>query len=185
MAVFRGIWCIEPAQAAAEAEGIVATVGARKAVRDELAEHVEAYLAAGGKVREPKELMRRQSRVFQALRIEVNQEIAELENVLHAAAELIKPGGRLAIMSYHSLEDRRAKRLLRSGTFFDTPPPKDAYGNVLAPWKPLTRQAVVASEAEVERNTRARSARLRIGERTEHPAVPPSEESGPARRTRR
>ena len=52
MAVFRGIWCIEPAQAAAEAEGIVATVGARKAVRDELAEHVEAYLAAGGKVRE-------------------------------------------------------------------------------------------------------------------------------------
>ena len=141
--------------------------------------------AAGGKVREPKELMRRQSRVFQALRIEVNQEIAELENVLHAAAELIKPGGRLAIMSYHSLEDRRAKRLLRSGTFFDTPPPKDAYGNVLAPWKPLTRQAVVASEAEVDRNTRARSARLRIGERTEHPAVPPSEESGPARRTRR
>jgi 16S rRNA (cytosine1402-N4)-methyltransferase len=129
--------------------------------------------SAGGKAREPKELMRRQARVFQALRIEVNQEMQELENVLHAAAEMIKPGGRLAIMSYHSLEDRRAKRLLRSGTFNDAGPPKDVYGNLLAPWRPLTRQAVVAGEAEVQRNSRARSARLRIGERTEHPAISP------------
>ena len=130
-----------------------------------------AVLKTAGTKREPKEVMRRQARVFQALRIEVNQEMAELESVLHAAAEMIRPGGRLAIMSYHSLEDRRAKRLLRAGSFGDVTPPKDTYGNLLAPWKPLTRQAVVASDAEVARNTRARSARLRVGERTEHPPV--------------
>lgn len=141
---------------------------------------------AGGKAKEHKDLMRRQARVFQALRIEVNQEMQELESVLHAAADLIKPGGRLAIMSYHSLEDRRAKRLLRSGTFRDVDPPKDAYGNLLAPWKPLKRQAVVASETEVSRNSRARSARLRIGERTEHPAPkPPADEEMGVRGRRR
>ena len=130
-----------------------------------------AIVQAAGTKREPKEIIRRQARVFQALRIEVNQEMAELESVLHAAALLVKPGGRIAIMSYHSLEDQRAKRLLRAGTFADSPPPQDAYGNVLAPWKPLTRQAIVASDEEVEANTRARSARLRIGERTEHDPI--------------
>lgn len=130
-----------------------------------------AIVQAAGTKKEPKEIIRRQARVFQALRIEVNQEMAELESVLHAAALLVKPGGRIAIMSYHSLEDQRAKRLLRAGTFADTPPPQDAYGNVLAPWKPLTRQAIVASDEEVDANTRARSARLRIGQRTEHDPI--------------
>ncbi len=128
---------------------------------------VEVLRTAGSK-REPKEVTRRLSRVFQALRIEVNQEMAELEAVLTAAARLVRPGGRLAVMSYHSLEDRRVKRLLRSGGFGDEAPPKDAYGNVLAPWVPLTRQAVTPSAAELERNSRARSVRLRVGERTEH-----------------
>ena len=95
----------------------------------------------------------------------------ELESVLHAAAQLLKPGGRLAVLSYHSLEDRRVKRLLRSGTFKDTPPPRDAYGNVMAPWRPLNRKAVVATADEVQRNPRARSARLRVGERTELPPI--------------
>ena len=107
---------------------------------------------------------------YQALRIEVNSELAELESILHAANRLLKPGGRLAVMSYHSLEDRRVKRFLRSGTFSDVPPPQDPFGNVLAPWKPLTRRAVVAGAAEVDANPRARSARLRVGERTEHDA---------------
>ena len=95
--------------------------------------------------------------------------MAELESVLLAAAKLVRPGGRIAVMSYHSLEDRRVKRLLRSGGFGDVAPPRDAYGNVLAPWKPLTRQAVVAGEAELEANSRARSVRMRVGERTDHP----------------
>jgi len=126
-------------------------------------------LRTAGSKREPKEVTKRSARVFQALRIEVNQEMAELESVLLAAAKLVRPGGRIAVMSYHSLEDRRVKRLLRSGGFGDVAPPRDAYGNVLAPWKPLTRQAVVAGEAELEANSRARSVRMRVGERTDHP----------------
>jgi 16S rRNA (cytosine1402-N4)-methyltransferase len=136
------------------------------------AELVEVLKTAGTKNYEPKEVRNRLSRVFQALRIEVNQEMAELEAVLLAAARLVRPGGRLAVMSYHSLEDRRVKRLLRSGSFGDGTPPKDAYGNELAPWKPLTRQAITPSEAELEVNSRARSVRLRVGERTEHEPPP-------------
>ena len=84
-------------------------------------------------------------------------------------ARLVKPGGRIAVMSYHSLEDRRVKRLLRTGDFSDQPPPTDAYGNRLVPWTPLTRQAIVPSDAEIAANSRARSVRLRVGERTEYP----------------
>lgn len=127
-----------------------------------------AVVRAAGRKKEPKDVTKRLSRVFQALRIEVNAEMAELEAVLTGAARLVRPGGRLAVMSYHSLEDRRAKRLLRSGSFTDDEPPKDVYGNVLAPWRPLTRQPIVASDEEVAANSRARSARLRVGERTEH-----------------
>ena len=84
------------------------------------------------------------------------------------ARAVVRPGGRLAVMSYHSLEDRRVKRLLRSGGFSDVPPPTDAYGNVLAPWRPLTRRAIKPSDDEVRANSRARSVRLRVGERTVH-----------------
>mmetsp|Transcript_22526 Transcript_22526/g.57413 ORF Transcript_22526/g.57413 Transcript_22526/m.57413 type:complete len:95 (+) Transcript_22526:2-286(+) len=94
--------------------------------------------------------------------------MAELESVLTAASDLIRPGGRLAVMSYHSLEDRRVKRLLRSGGFGTTEPPKDPYGNILAPWVPLTRQPITPSAEEVAANPRSRSVRLRVGERTEH-----------------
>ena len=128
-----------------------------------------AVLKFAGSKKEPKEVTRRCARVFQALRIEVNQELSELETVLTSAARLVRPGGRLAVMSYHSLEDRRVKRLLRSGSFGDEPPPRDVYGNVLAPWTPLTRSAVVASEEELATNSRARSVRLRVGVRTEQP----------------
>jgi 16S rRNA (cytosine1402-N4)-methyltransferase len=127
-------------------------------------------LTANSKRSDHKEVRRRHARVFQALRIEVNQEMAALEAVLTAAATFVRPGGRLAVMSYHSLEDRRVKRLLRSGSFGDDPPPTDAYGNRLSPWKPLTRQPILASDDEIAVNTRARSVRLRVGERTEHNA---------------
>ena len=93
--------------------------------------------------------------------------MAELESALMAATRLVRPGGRLAVMSYHSLEDRRVKRLLRTGGFTAADVPKDEYGNVLAPWVPLTRRAVVASDEEVAANPRARSVRLRVGERTD------------------
>ena len=83
-----------------------------------------------------------------------------------AAAGLVRPGGRLCVLSYHSLEDRRVKRLLRSGRLGGDSPPRDAYGNSLSAWTPLTRQPVTATEEEVALNPRARSAKLRVGERS-------------------
>jgi len=89
----------------------------------------------------------------------------------------VRPGGRLAVLSYHSLEDRRVKRLLRSGRLGGDAPPKDAYGNSLSAWTPLTRQPVTASDEEVARNPRARSAKLRVGERTKYAADVQAESS--------
>ena len=104
------------------------------------------------------------ARVFQALRIAVNGELDVLEQALPAALDVLAPGGRLAVMSYHSLEDRRAKQFLRTGRFSGEVE-KDLYGNPLTPWTPVTRRAVVAGDAEVALNPRARSARLRVAEK--------------------
>lgn len=111
------------------------------------------------------------SRVFQALRIGVNREIEVLENVLEASVRVVRPGGRVAVISYHSLEDRRAKRFFRYGNFRGEPV-RDLYGNLLTPWTEKTRRPIRPDEAEIAANPRARSARLRIAERTrtEHPA---------------
>lgn len=102
------------------------------------------------------------AQVFQALRIAVNDELGSLEALLKASAEVIKPGGRLVIMSYHSLEDRLVKNYLRSG---DTggAEDKDIYGNVNRPFKPSSSKAIQPTDREIAENPRARSARLRIG----------------------
>lgn len=105
------------------------------------------------------------AQVFQALRIEVNDEIGALEDFLTDSLELLKPGGRLVVMSYHSLEDRLVKNLMIKGKFHGAVE-KDFYGNLLRPLEPLTRGAVIASETEVAQNPRARSAKLRIAKRT-------------------
>lgn len=104
------------------------------------------------------------SRVFQAIRIAVNRELEVLERVLLDAVEVIEPPGRIAVISYHSLEDRRVKRFLRYGNFRGEPK-RDFYGNLVAPWRELTRHPLQPDEAEIEENPRARSARLRIAER--------------------
>ena len=104
------------------------------------------------------------ARVFQALRIAVNGEMDVLEAALPAALDALAPGGRLAVIAYHSLEDRRAKQFLRTGRFSATVA-KDTFGNPLTPWRPVTRRPVVASDAETEKNPRARSARLRVAEK--------------------
>ncbi len=103
------------------------------------------------------------ARVFQALRIAVNDEMGVLERVLPAAQSVLQPGGRLAVISYHSLEDRRAKHFLRTGRF-SAEVEKDTFGRPLTPFAAVTRRAVVAAEAEIARNPRARSARLRIAQ---------------------
>ena len=104
------------------------------------------------------------AQVFQALRIEVNKEIEVLERFLEQTAEVLKPGGRLVVMSYHSLEDRPVKNFIAKGKVRGEVD-KDFFGNEQKPFRVITRKAVIADEAELEENSRARSAKLRIGER--------------------
>ena len=103
------------------------------------------------------------AKVFQALRIEVNDEMGALREMLLAARDLLKPGGRIAILTYHSLEDRIVKNFLRSGNL-DGTIEKDFYGNILTPFK-VVEKGLTASVEEVERNPRARSAKLRVAEK--------------------
>jgi len=104
------------------------------------------------------------AQVFQALRIAVNDEMGALEEMLVQATELLKPEGRLVVMSYHSLEDRLVKNYMSKGKF-QGEVEKDFYGNVLRPLEPVVRKAIKADEEELSRNSRARSAKLRIAKK--------------------
>ena len=101
------------------------------------------------------------AQVFQALRIEVNDEMAVLREMLLQSGEIVRPEGRLVVISYHSLEDRLVKRYMRNGVF-EGEPERDIYGNWSAPFKPLQSKVIVPSEKEIEENSRARSAKMRI-----------------------
>jgi 16S rRNA (cytosine1402-N4)-methyltransferase len=103
------------------------------------------------------------AQAFQAIRIEVNDELGSLKEMLSQCAEVIKPGGRLVVMSYHSLEDRLVKNFIKTGNF-EGVPEKDFYGNLIAPFDQVNRKIILASDEEIERNPRARSAKLRIAE---------------------
>lgn len=102
------------------------------------------------------------AQLFQAIRIEVNDEIGALKEMLLQAVEVLKPGGRLVVMSYHSLEDRLVKNLMNSGSLEGTIK-KDFFGNLLRPLEPISRKPIIPNEQEVAVNSRARSAKLRIG----------------------
>ncbi len=104
------------------------------------------------------------SKLFQALRIEVNGELDALEELLKQSAEVLSEGGRLAIISYHSLEDRMVKNFMKTGNVKGEML-KDVYGNYEAPFRALTKKPVIPSVAEIKRNKRARSAKLRVAER--------------------
>jgi 16S rRNA (cytosine1402-N4)-methyltransferase len=114
------------------------------------------------KSQEKKEL----AQVFQALRIEVNNEIDVLKRLLNQSLEVLKPGGRLVIITYHSLEDRLVKNFMRSGNV-EGKVEKDFFGKVNTPWKLINNKVIVASDEEVERNPRSRSAKLRIAEKVQ------------------
>ncbi|MDN4164432.1 16S rRNA (cytosine(1402)-N(4))-methyltransferase RsmH [Cytophagales bacterium LB-30] len=104
------------------------------------------------------------AQVFQAIRIVVNDEMKVLEEWLPQTAEVLAPGGRLVVMSYHSLEDRLVKNYINNGKLFGEAE-KDFYGNLIRPLKPISRKPIEASKEELERNSRARSAKLRIAEK--------------------
>jgi 16S rRNA (cytosine1402-N4)-methyltransferase len=108
------------------------------------------------------------AQVFQALRIEINRELAVLETLLEQGLELLAPQGRFVVMSYHSLEDRRVKVFFREGKLVGEAD-RDFYGNRLVPFELITRKAVVPTAEEVGRNPRARSAKLRAAEKLRIP----------------
>lgn len=104
------------------------------------------------------------SQLFQAIRIEVNGEVEALKQLLLQSVRLLKSGGRIAILSYHSIEDRLVKNFFRAGNF-EGEIEKDFYGNPLTPFRSITRKPVIPSDSETEANPRARSAKLRVAEK--------------------
>ncbi|RYJ41151.1 Ribosomal RNA small subunit methyltransferase H [Flavobacterium beibuense] len=103
------------------------------------------------------------AQIYQAIRIEVNEEIDVLKEFLEQTLEVLKPGGRLSVISYHSLEDRLVKRFIRNG-MFEGEPERDMFGNFEVPFKAIGK-LIVPTEEEIEINNRARSAKLRIAEK--------------------
>lgn len=101
------------------------------------------------------------AQVFQALRIEVNDEMAALREMLLQTAEVLKPGCKLVIISYHSLEDRLVKRFMKNG-MFEGEPERDVFGNWDAPFKPVQSKVIVPTDQEIKENPRARSAKMRV-----------------------
>lgn len=113
-----------------------------------------------GREKEKKEL----AKVFQALRIEVNQEMEALKEMLQAATQALIPGGRLVVITYHSLEDRMVKNIMKTGNV-EGKTEQDFFGNFIAPYKLINSKVITPNEDEIERNPRSRSAKLRIAEK--------------------
>ncbi len=120
----------------------------------DLTEFCDKYFMGGDR-------MRYRSQVFQALRMQVNDELGALEDFLQEAYEMLAPGGRLAVITFHSLEDRMVKNYLKSGNMAGEQI-KDFYGNIERPWQLVTKKAVEPGDAEVKANVRARSSKLRV-----------------------
>lgn len=112
---------------------------------------------------DPRQEKKEMAQVFQAFRIETNDEMGDLRRFLEASVKVLKPGGRLAILTYHSVEDRMVKNFFKTGNVQGNES-KDFFGNDMSPWKLITRKPVEASPEEVEENPRARSAKLRVAE---------------------
>lgn len=127
-----------------------------------IAELLDIIRPLFGREREKKE----SAKAFQALRIEVNQEMEALKELLYAATEALKPGGRLVVITYHSLEDRIVKNVMKTGNL-EGKMEKDFFGNVQTSFRMVNNKVIVPDEAEIERNPRSRSAKLRIAEKVE------------------
>ncbi len=138
-----------------------ALVKARSTKRIEtIGDFLEIVKPMFGKEREKKEL----AKVFQALRIEVNQEMEALKEMLESAIKMLKPGGRLVIITYHSLEDRMVKNIMKTGNV-EGRGEQDFFGRALSPLRPVNNKVITPNEEELQRNPRSRSAKLRIAEK--------------------
>ena len=127
---------------------------------DTIEDFLEVVKPLYGKDREKKEL----AKVFQALRIEVNHEMEALKEMLYAATEMLKPGGRLSVITYHSLEDRMVKNIMKTGNL-EGKMEQDFFGNIKTPYKIINNKVIVPDNEEIETNPRSRSAKLRIAEK--------------------
>ncbi|MDE5661077.1 MAG: 16S rRNA (cytosine(1402)-N(4))-methyltransferase, partial [Muribaculaceae bacterium] len=136
---------------------VAARQGAGIATTGALVEAVSRHISPA---KEKKEL----AQVFQALRIAVNGEMEALESFLDQSVSVLRPGGRLAVITYHSLEDRMVKNFMRTGRI-DGEVEKDLFGRSSSPLKPIGSKPVVPDEAEIESNPRSRSAKLRVAEK--------------------
>lgn len=112
---------------------------------------------------DPRQEKKELAQVFQALRIATNDEMGDLRHFLESTVSVLKPGGRLAILTYHSVEDRMVKNFMKTGNI-EGVENKDFFGRSYSPWKLVTRKPVEPSEAEIEANPRSRSAKLRVAE---------------------
>lgn len=110
---------------------------------------------------DPRKEKKELAQIFQALRIEVNDEMGALKELLQGALQVLKPGGRLAVITYHSLEDRLVKNFMKTGDFAGKAE-KDFFGKIAAPMKPLGNKPIIPGADEIERNPRSRSAKLRV-----------------------
>ena len=135
-----------------------------KARQTQPVDTVERLLAITKPMINPRQEKKELAQLFQALRIEVNNEIEVLQSFLEQSLKVLKPGGRLVVITYHSLEDRLVKNFMKSGNVKGNVE-KDFYGRVLSPFKLLTSKPIVPSAEEVERNPRSRSAKLRVAEK--------------------
>ncbi|MDR1762187.1 MAG: 16S rRNA (cytosine(1402)-N(4))-methyltransferase RsmH [Bacteroidales bacterium] len=127
-------------------------------------ETTEALKKIGQRLCNPKTETKYLSQIFQALRIEVNDEMGVLRDFLQAGLAILKPGGRFVIITYHSLEDRMVKNFFKTGNCSGAIE-KDFYGNVKTPFELVHKKAIMPSEQEIEKNNRARSAKLRVAEK--------------------
>ncbi|EJW97419.1 S-adenosyl-methyltransferase MraW, partial [gut metagenome] len=144
------------------ARKLAATIVKRRSEKrvETIADLLEIVKPFTGKDKEKKFL----AQVFQALRIEVNDEMKALREMLNSALRVLKPGGRIVVITYHSLEDRLVKNFLRSGNF-EGKSEQDFYGNLRSPFRLINNKVIAPTDEEIERNPRSRSAKLRIAEK--------------------
>lgn len=133
-------------------------VEARRNQEIQTVEELKAVLASIAPYRKENQFF---AQIFQSIRIEVNEELDALKEMLEQAAEVLKPGGLLVVISYHSLEDRLVKNFMRTGNFSGKQE-KDFFGKLIRPLEPVNRKVIIPTDEEIERNSRARSAKLRI-----------------------